>query len=73
MVTRFGSGWIQTRSFPAWKVQLIDAKMDDGLPFTGIVYHSANWNCIVGWPTNAYAVTAWPHSNLCAVKFVILN
>jgi hypothetical protein len=74
VIVRFSTVWAQAYAFPAWKAQLIDSKLDDGRPFTGVAYHAASWNCVwPGWPTNAYAVTVWPNGNLCSVKFVILQ
>lgn len=75
MITKFSTGWNQSNVMPPWRAQQLDAKMDDGLPFTGKVVHSGHVVCIgAGWPTtNAYMVNTYKTSNLCTINFTILE
>lgn len=75
MITRFSTSWDQPLVMPPWRAQQLDAKMDDGLPFTGKVVHSGHTVCIgAGWPTsNAYMVNTYNASKVCTINFTILE
>jgi hypothetical protein len=75
MITKFSTSWNQSNVMPPWRAQQLDAKMDDGLPFTGKVVHSGHTVCMSpGWPTsNAYAVNTYKTGNLCTINYTVLE
>lgn len=75
MITKFSTSWDQPKVMPPWRAQQLDAKMDDGLPFTGKVVHSGHTVCMSpGWPTsNAYAVNTYKTGNLCTINYTVLE